>query len=143
MLKTMMNTNRAFKRQRALDMRIAARKIMNRYRGKALPFGRLVDLTLESAAPGYYLSANYAIRMMSLYRRSMLPLSTSDLKRQMWDEINCRVDSVMRHYRLNDLATAVRYVLAIGDASRFFVSRNTARRVLEHPWMVGGKKPER
>ncbi len=133
------NTNRVFRMQRDLDMRIAARKIMNRHRGEDLPFGRLVDLTLESAAPGYYLSADYAVRMLSQYRRGLLPESTGELKVLMWRELSGRVDDVMRHYRIGDLATAVRYVLALGDASRFFVSRDVATRILARPWVAGGK----
>lgn len=116
--------------QRDMDLRLAARRILGAHRGRVLTFERLVDLTIASPAPSYYLSSTYAVRMLSLYRNGHLPSTVTPLRRMMWDELEGRVQSTRRHYRLQLLSTAVDYVLATGNASRFYVCRDTVRRAL-------------
>lgn len=94
-----------------------------------IPVDRLVQLTLREKAPGYYVSLEHAECMLRLRRSGRLPASMTALKRLMWDEIAGKVDRLMAGRRMT-ITDAISRVLCSSEASRFFISEATARRLL-------------
>lgn len=80
----------------------------------------------------YDVSYDYALRMMYQMVRDGKPCSRrSKLKRQMWEEISLHVRRVM-HRRKCTIAEAVATVLAEQKASRYFLSKKQASKIIYH-----------
>lgn len=90
----------------------------------------LVEKTIAGKAPRYYLTYDYARRMLSLYRKHRLPRNYNPHKRDMITEIAHKVDQLMAHRPGTTENDALALVLARGEASRFFLSPATARRII-------------
>lgn len=96
----------------------------------ALPEGSKIDLdslaakAAMSAAPAYYCTYDYALRMLRVLRHGRLHLRR-DRRFALWTELNARVSRMMdtRGIGLTDALTSV---LADGHASQFFISPSTA-----------------
>lgn len=83
---------------------------------------------INTPAPGYYIEHEYARKVLyTYYSRGTLPAST-DQRRAMWLELIDRVDH-LREQGWN-VTDALSRVLAIGEASRFFIAESTAMREL-------------
>lgn len=85
-------------------------------------------LAIHTTAPGYYVEHEYARKVLyTYYSRGTLPAS-SDQRRAMWLELIGRVDHLRQQgWNVTD---ALSRVLAIGEASRFFIAESTALREL-------------
>ncbi|MDE6489605.1 MAG: hypothetical protein K2L49_00425 [Muribaculaceae bacterium] len=125
-----MKTHITLKKLRDSHLRAAARGVMRRSPASIpIPVDRLVQLTLREKAPGYYVSLEHAECMLRLRRSGRLPASMTALKRLMWDEIAGKVDRLMAGRRMT-ITDAISRVLCSSEASRFFISEATARRLL-------------
>lgn len=94
------------------------------------PLKALLVKTLMSKAPGYYISYDYARRLLRLYRRKMLPASYNPLRYKMISEIARRVDEIKKSNTSHAEGRALTRVLVQGNASRFFISLPTATRII-------------
>ncbi len=107
-------------------------RLRKRCRGERLTASQLVKRAVETEAPSYYVTFDYAYRMLRLLRNGRIPRRYSDIKRQQWEEIKNRVDSTRKRYRMRDDSSALSLVLADGRASRFFISPAYALRLLQN-----------
>ena len=92
----------------------------------------LVIKTIMSEAPSYYITYDYARRLLSLYRRGMLSKSYNPLRRSMIAEIAQRVDKSKTSLSSHAEGRALVKVLAGGNASRFFISLPTAEKIIHN-----------
>ena len=110
--------------QRSLKKAIETNRYDSRY--------NVIDRALRGGTPRYDVSYDYALRMMYQMVRDGKPCSRrSKLKRQMWEEISLHVRRVM-HRRKCTIAEAVATVLAEQKASRYFLSKKQASKIIYH-----------
>ena len=91
----------------------------------------LIIKTIMSEAPSYYISYDYARRLLRSYRRGLLPKTYNPLRRSMIAEIACRVDKVKSSQSSHVEGRALVKVLATGKASRFFITPASAAKLIE------------
>lgn len=87
----------------------------------------LQDIAMRAAkspAPRYYCTFDYALRMLRVLRHGRLKLR-NDRRTRMWNEINTKVDGLMRKKGVS-LIDALAHLLAVEPASEFFISPATA-----------------
>lgn len=90
----------------------------------------VIDKALTCGRPRYDVSYDYAMRMAQCIVRDGKACPVSNpLKRQMWEEICGHVREAMRS-RGYTLARALAYVLAEKRASRYFISRKQASKII-------------
>lgn len=90
----------------------------------------IVASAIASPAPSYYVSPDYAFRIMSSYlNHGKLP--SRRLAREMWLEIASKVTRLRRENPSIPLIKAVTEVTANEHASRFFISDGYALRLLQ------------
>lgn len=90
----------------------------------------VIDKALACGKPRYDVSYDYALRMAQQMVRDGKPCPLSNrLKKLMWEEICGHVREAMRsrHYTL---ARALAFVLAEKRASRYFISRKQASKII-------------
>lgn len=92
----------------------------------------LVVKAIKSVAPSYYISYDYARRLLRLYRRGLLPKSYNPLRRSMIEEIAQRVDKIKTSMTSHAEGYALVKVLAAGNASRFFITPATAVKLIKN-----------
>lgn len=110
--------------QRSLKKAIETNRYDSRY--------NVIDRALRGGTPRYDVSYDYALRMMYQMVRDGKPCSRrSKLKRQMWEEISLHVRRVMRRRKCT-IAEAVATVLAEQKASRYFLSKKQASKIIYH-----------
>lgn len=117
---------------RRSDLRKCYDKIVKRYikNGDIPSTTTLINEAVESRAPGYYLTYDYARRLLSDFRHQRLRRKYNPLRRDMIREIAKKIDSMKRrHPDLSD-QEALTMVLTSGNASRFFISPASARRII-------------
>lgn len=90
----------------------------------------IIEQTINSEAPGYYITYDYARRLLRQYRRRKLPRNYNALKRDMVTEIARKVNKLMESQQDYTESEALAMVLASGGASRFFISPISARRII-------------
>ncbi len=90
----------------------------------------IIEQTINSEAPGYYITYDYARRLLRQYRRRKLPRNYNALKRDMVTEIARKVNKLMESQQGYTESEALAMVLAGGRASRFFISPISARRII-------------
>ena len=90
----------------------------------------IIEQTINSEAPGYYITYDYARRLLRQYRRRKLPRNYNALKRDMVIEIARKVNKLMESQQGYTEGEALAMVLASGNASRFFISPISARRII-------------
>lgn len=119
---------------RKRDIRKCYNKIVKQYKkyGKIPSISTLIEKTITTKAPSYYITYNYARRLLSLHRRNLLPRHYRNLRRQMIDEIAHKVDCLIQKRASLSETDALTMVLATGNASRFFISTSSARRLINH-----------
>ena len=91
----------------------------------------IIEQTINSEAPGYYITYDYALRLLRQYRHRKLPRNYSALKRDMVIEIARKVNKLMELQQGYTEGEALAMVLASGNASRFFISPISARRIIK------------
>ena len=92
----------------------------------------LIIKTIMSEAPSYYISYDYARRLLRSYRRGLLPKTYNPLRRSMIAEIAYRVDKVKSSQSSHAEGRALVKVLATGNASRFFITPASAAKLIEN-----------
>lgn len=105
--------------------------IRNKPEGFNLPLHLLATRASESCAPCYYVTFDYAHRMLRLLRKGKIPPKYSRMKLQQWEEIKEKVDRIRLRYGIKDDASALGIVLARGCASRFFITPRQAVKILK------------
>lgn len=104
----------------------------------SLPYNKYCNMktllikTIMSTAPGYYITYEYARRLLRLFRRNLLPKSYNPLRYMMIAEIAQRVDAIKQSPAAHAEGRALARVLAQGNASRFFISLPTAMRLIHN-----------
>lgn len=91
----------------------------------------LVQRAVMGGAPCYYVTFDYAYRMLRSLRRGRLPPGYSRLKLLMWQEIADKTDRYKQLMGVKSDAEALSVVLARNSASRFFISIDYAMRLLD------------
>lgn len=116
------------------DIKKCYEKIVKQYKkyGKTPSMSTLVEKTITTKAPSYYITYDYARRLLSLHRRNRLPRHYRNLRRRMIDEIAHKVDQLIQRRVSLSENDALTMVLATGNASRFFISATSARRLINH-----------
>lgn len=119
---------------RQRDIKHCYNKIVKRHKlqGQKTPVATLVIETITDEAPSYYITFDYARRLLSLYRRDKLPKNFRKLRREMICEIAQKVDRLMRMHQSFSESDALAMVLSRSTASRFFISPASARRLLSN-----------
>lgn len=114
------------------DFKCCYHKTLRRYNemGVLPSNSRLIAETVMGEAPGYYITFEYARRLLGQYRRGRLPHTLSPLRRLMIAEIDRRVNLLMSGTNSHAVGEALSKVLAMGRASRFFITTATAMRLL-------------
>lgn len=114
------------------DFKKQFKKTMQKYYklDSSPPLSQLVEETVMSNAPSYYIGYGYARRMLSLYRKGKLPTNYNKLRRLMIAEIARKIDRINRKKGTHSEGKALIKVLAEGKASRFFISPTSAMRLI-------------
>lgn len=112
------------------DFLNACRNLRNKPEGSKMSLCRLATRATESSAPCYYVTFDYAHRMLRLLRKGRIPSGYNRVKLQQWEEIKGKVDRIRQRYGIKDDASALGIVLARGCASRFFITPRQAIRIL-------------
>lgn len=117
---------------RQRDINRCYKKVVKRYKlqGKKPSTSALVSETIAEEAPRYYITYNYARRLLSQYRRNKLPKNFRRLRREMISEIARKVDKIMHTHHSFTESDALAMVLSGSKASRFFISTASARRLI-------------
>lgn len=104
------------------------RKIIRDHYPAKLTLREVAERAVMSPAPHYYCTFEYALRMLRVMRHGRLKLR-NDRRLEMWKEINTKVEKLMRRQGYS-LIDALSNVLAGEPASRFFITPDTAFRLL-------------
>ncbi len=105
--------------------------IRNKSGGSTIPLRKLATRATESCAPCYYVTFDYAHRMLRMLRKGKIPPNYNRMKLQQWEEIKEKVDRIRLRYGIKDDASALGIVLARGCASRFFITPRQAIKILK------------
>ncbi len=121
-------------KMRNRDIKKCYRNIVKKYKktGKMPSISKLINKTITSNAPGYYLTYDYARRLLSSHRRNLLPKTYRKLRRDMIVEIAKKVDRLLLQSPTMTEGEALTIVLTNGNASRFFISNASACRLINH-----------
>ena len=116
------------------DIKKCYNRIVKQYKkqGQNPPKSTIVNDAISTKAPSYYLTFDYARRLLSQYRRKQLPQKYRRLRHDMIKEIARKVDRLMLQNPLLSESDALTMVLTSGNASRFFSSESSARRLINH-----------
>ena len=116
------------------DIKKCYNRIVKQYKkqGQNPPKSTIVNDAISTKAPSYYLTFDYARRLLSQYRRKQLPQKYRRLRHDMIKEIARKVDRLMLQNPLLSESDALTMVLTSGNASRFFISESSARRLIHH-----------
>ena len=91
----------------------------------------LIDRALASQPHSHYLSYDHASRRLHRIRRDGLAnVYKEELAREMWGELNSQVNEVMALHPRKTFDKALTFVLNFMRPSRFYISRDTARRLI-------------
>ncbi len=101
------------------------------YPGEHISSHELVHRAITNGAPGYYVTFDYAYRMLRTMRRNRLPPGYNPLKRLMWAEIAEKADHYKSQMRIKTDTEALSMVLARNCASRFFITIDYGIRLLQ------------
>ncbi|MBR5332467.1 MAG: hypothetical protein IKV32_04110 [Muribaculaceae bacterium] len=116
------------------DIKKCYNRIVKQYKklGQNPSISTVVNDAISTKAPSYYLTFDYARRLLSQYRRKQLPKSYRRLRHDMVVEIARKVDRLIQRNPSLSESDALSMVLASGNASRFFISEVSARRLINH-----------
>ena len=104
---------------------------------ESLTVRRVVEKALDREAPRYYLTFDYAYRMLRRWRKGTV-VGGDTIRRKQWAELAAKVDALIaKNPALTDY-TALGRVLAFDTASRFFISPGYALRLMQR--IQHGKK---
>lgn len=106
---------------------------LHKQQGKMPSASILVNETITGKAPSYYITFNHARRLLSQYRRNKLPKNFRKLRREMICEIAQKVDRIMQMHQSFSESDALAMVLSRSNASRFFITPASARRLIYNP----------
>ena len=115
------------------DLEACARRVIGEYRaaGRPLRIADVVRETIESPAPHFYLTYDYAIREVRRYRRNPESFEGKSMRKAQIREIVGHIDRIKQASkgRLSD-DDALTRVLASTKASRFFISEAYAVKII-------------
>lgn len=114
------------------DFLKVCRRIRENQGGARLTMRQVAGKAVKTEAPGYYVTFDYAYRMLRLLRNGRISPDYNRIKIQQWEELRVKVDKVRKSYGIRDDATALGLVLAGGRASRFFISQAYGLRLLKN-----------
>ena len=116
------------------DIKKCYNRIVKQYKkqGQNPSISTIVNDAISTKAPSYYLTFDYARRLLSQYRRKQLPKSYRKLRHDMIVEIAHKVDRLTQQIPSLSESDALTMVLTSGNASRFFISESSARRLINH-----------
>lgn len=97
--------------------------------GTPFSFDHIVEQAIHSPAPHYYCTYEYALRMIRVLRHGRIRLRRDRRLRQ-WSELSERCQE-LEDRRGMTLPSALAHVLAKGNASEFFISPVTGKRILQ------------
>lgn len=100
-----------------------------------------VRRTLTGSTPRYYVGFDLAYNTMVRLRLYGDSGCKGTLKQQMWRELYEKVDNEMRGRKRLTLSAALARVLAMGRASRYFMTESHADRVIRAAEREAAKKP--
>lgn len=99
--------------------------------GERISCHELAHRAISGGAPEYYVTFDYAYRMLRTLRHNRLPPNYNPLKRLMWAEIAEKADHYKCQMGIKTDTEALSIVLARSCASRFFITTNYAIRLLQ------------
>lgn len=86
----------------------------------------IVRRAINSEAPSFYVSYDYARRMLRRYRRNRLSPAIGGEKRMLWHDIDTQVELMKSTHRFATCGQALAAVLTSCTASRFYISEGYA-----------------
>lgn len=121
-----------FIKTRDRDFIAKCRKICDGlYPGEHISCHELVYRAITNGAPSYYVTFDYAYRMLRTMRRDRLPPGYNPLKQLMWTEIAEKADHYKSQMGIKTDTEALSMVLARNCASQFFITPNYAIRLIQ------------
>lgn len=93
-----------------------------------LTSGYIARKAAAMPAPGYYVSFDYALRVLRYMRRSGIIPRQGNGAGALWRELGCKVTALQQRHCISD-SEALSRVLADGNASSFFIRPATALRL--------------
>ena len=90
----------------------------------------LINHVITHCHPPYHITYDYALRITKILLEEHRNPARLTLKQQMWFEFAAKVHALLDRRKNGDLESAVADVLAQGKASRYFITRHSARRIL-------------
>ena len=98
--------------------------------GRKLLTNEIIAHAINSTAPAYYVDHGYALRYVSLYNRNKLKIKNKKGTRyEMLQELSEKCQQLMAKQPGLSLNHALARVLTEGNASRYFITFHTARRL--------------
>lgn len=99
--------------------------------GTMRPLQEIINTVMHQQPRGHYLNYETASRRLHLIeRRGLEAVVTEELGRQMWTELRAQVDEVMARQKKKSFQQALTFVLTFCRPSRFYITYDTARRIL-------------
>ena len=105
-----------------------------------IKFNNLVTQIINSEAPGYYVSFDYALRRINEIHKTGRSSVRNKINRMLWDEIYAKTAKALDSGRYRNIAHALTHVLVSEKASRFFISQQQAMRIFSTPRKTVKKK---
>lgn len=99
--------------------------------GTIRPLKEIINTVMHQQPRGHYLNYDTAARRLHLIeRRGLEAVVTEELGRRMWAELRAQVDEVMARQKKKSFQKALTFVLSFYRPSRFYMTYDTARRIL-------------
>ena len=90
----------------------------------------LIEYVITHGKPRYHLGFDYSLRMIKTVLKLEIPPAKPTLHQQMWIEISSKVDKTLKKHDKMNWHQALAEVLAFNRASRFFISYQYAKRII-------------
>lgn len=99
--------------------------------GRIQPLDTVIDRALAMSPCSHYISYDTAARKLYKIRRRGLENEVKEkLARQMWSEIIAQINEFLQIYPKKSFDAALTFVMNYRRPSRFYISRDAARRIL-------------
>ncbi|MCH5221022.1 MAG: hypothetical protein J1F05_01660 [Muribaculaceae bacterium] len=99
--------------------------------GKVLPIDKIIDQVLAMQPRSHYLTYDTAARRLhKIHRLGIENVVKEDIARDMWRELQTQIDEYLAQYPKRSFHKALSFVLNYRRPSRFYISRDSARRII-------------
>lgn len=111
-------------------IRLCRKMTLDAPSGEYLTERRVIEEALNREAPRYYVTFDYAYRMLRQWRKGVV-VGGDTIRQKQWAELAAKVDALIAENSALTDSTALGRVLAFDTASRFFISPGYALRLIQ------------